>query len=186
MNWSSYKPITFNNLTYGQKDVELIKFIDLPAAVAPSRLQLAINTGKVTRTPRALLHRHGWNLVHPDTACADLNSYREYIQRSKAEWSIAKNGYVVGRSGWFSCRSACYMAAGRPVVVQDTGFSKVLPVGNGLLAFSSMEEAVESIHAVNRDYTRHCNAARELAEQYFESGKVLSRLIEAASTAPKE
>ena len=94
-----------------------------------------------------------------------------------AEWSVAKNGYVQGLSGWFSCRSACYLAAGRPTIVQDTGFSKILPVGEGLLSFTTQDEAVEAIHEVNCNYSKHKVAAREIASAYFDANLVLSSLI---------
>ena len=101
---------------------------------------------------------------------------------STAEWTVAKHGYVAGRSGWFSCRSACYLAAGRPVVVQDTGFSEVLPVGEGIVAFETPEEAAEGVRSVRRDYARHARAARELAAEYFAAEKVLPPLIDAAGS----
>jgi len=99
---------------------------------------------------------------------------------------VAKNGYVRGQAGWFSCRSACYLAAGRPVVVQDTGFGAVLPVGEGILTFGTMEEAAAAIREVENDYGRHAKAARAIAEEYFDSDKVLPRLIDEAlsSDAP--
>ncbi len=121
-----------------------------------------------------------WRLVDAHVSCGDLDSYRRYIQSSKAEWSVAKNGYVEGQPGWFSDRSACYLASGRPVVVQETGFSKVLPVGEGLVAFSTIEEAAEGIRAVEADYPRHRRAARRIAEEFFDSKKVLSQLLERA------
>ena len=119
----------------------------------------------------------------PERVCPDLENYRDYIRTSKAEWSVAKNGYVVGRSGWFSCRSACYLAAGRPVVVQDTGFSSVLPTGDGILSFSTLDEAVAGIREVKARYRRHSQAAQEIAAEYFDSGKVLNRLLEDAFRA---
>jgi hypothetical protein len=180
MNWTSYNPIEFSGCTYGQKDVEFQRFMDLPKAVAPTMLELAVNSGKTRRTPRALLAHRGWRVVEPNVVCPDLDSYRNYISTSKAEWSVAKNGYVVGQSGWFSCRSACYLAAGRPVVVQDTGFSSVLPVGEGILPFTTLDEATTGIQSVESDYGRHSRAAREIAEAYFDSAKVLNRLIEDA------
>ena len=142
MNWTSYKPVSFEGRTYGQKDVEFKRFLDLPSLVAPLPLELAVNSGKTSPTPRNLLTHKGWHLADPNKVCPDLDSYRQYIQTSLAEWSVAKNGYVEGQSGWFSCRSACYLAAGRPVVVQDTGFSSVLPTGDGILSFSTLDEAV--------------------------------------------
>ena len=95
-----------------------------------------------------------------------------------------KNGYVTGQAGWFSCRSACYLAAGRPVIVQETGFSNVLPVGEGVLAFTDLEEASERIREVERDYERHASAARALAREFFDSGSVLNDLIERAMAPP--
>jgi hypothetical protein len=143
-------------------------------------LELAVNEGKTRRTPRALLAHKGWCLVDPAVVCPDLDSYRHYIETSKAEWSVAKNGYVVGQAGWFSCRSACYLAAGRPVIVQDTGFGAVLPVGAGLLSFTTVEEAVAAIRDVEANYERHTQAARGIAEAYFDADQVLTRLVEEA------
>jgi hypothetical protein len=125
----------------------------------------------------------GWNVIDAGATCSDLDRYRSYIQRSRAEWSIAKNGYVKGRSGWFSCRSACYLAAGRPVVVQDTGFSRVIPTGTGVLAFNTLEEATAAVTEVEAHYDRHAKAAREIAAMYFDSDKVLVDLVEHAMTA---
>jgi hypothetical protein len=178
MNWTSYNPVVYDGRTYGQKDVEFMRFLELPRQVTPTVLEIAVNEGKTRRTPRALLAHKGWRVVDPMLVCPDLDRYRQYVESSKAEWSVAKNGYVVGQAGWFSCRSACYLAAGRPVVVQDTGFRSILPVGEGLLAFTTMAEAVASIRDVEANYARHASAARVIAETYFDAGKVLSRLIE--------
>jgi hypothetical protein len=187
MNWTSYAAVGFGGRRYGQKDVELTRFLDLPSRVAPTVLELAIAEGKTERTPRDLLLRHGWRLVDPAEACPDLDSYRDYISSSRAEWSIAKHGYVAGAAGWFSCRSACYLAAGKPVVVQDTGFSSVLPTGEGLLPFATPDEAVAAIAAVESDHARHAHAARAIAESYFDSAAVLTRLVEEAmASSPAE
>jgi hypothetical protein len=180
MNWTSYNPVEYQGRTYGQKDVEFRRFLDLPGRVTPTVLEIAVNTGKTRRTPHALLRHKGWRVVDPAVVCPDLDSYRRYIESSKAEWSVTKNGYVVGQAGWFSCRSACYLAAGRPVVVQDSGFGAVLPVGEGLLSFTNMEEAVAAIQEVEAHYARHAEAARALAETYFDANTVLTRLIDAA------
>ena len=112
--------------------------------------------------------------------CPDLDTYRQYIESSKAEWSVAKNGYVLGQPGWFSCRSACYLAASRPVVVQDTGFGTVLPVGQGLLSFATPEETVSAIREVEANYESHAKAARAIADAYFDSDKVLTQLVDVA------
>ena len=178
MNWTSYKPVTYNGRSYGQKDVEFKRFIDLPALVAPTVLEIALNEGKTNRAPRDLLAYKGWRVVDPAKVCPDFDRYRQYIVSSKAEWSIAKNGYVEGQAGWFSCRSACYLAAGKPVIVQDTGFGAVLPVSEGILAFRTVEEAATAIHEVQHNYVRHAHAAYAIAEQYFDSSKVLNRLID--------
>ncbi|HXH09339.1 MAG TPA: glycosyltransferase family 1 protein [Alphaproteobacteria bacterium] len=180
MNWTSYKPVVYGNQSYGQKDIEFMRFCDLPRLVAPTTLEIAVNTGKTRRTPRALLAHRGWRVVDPAQACPDFDSYRRYVETSKAEWSVAKNGYVIGQPGWFSCRSACYLAAGRPVVVQDTGFGSVLPIGEGLLSFRTLEEAVAAIKEVEAHYDRHAKAARAIAETYFDAAAVLTRLIEDA------
>jgi hypothetical protein len=202
MNWTSYEPLKYDNRTYGQKDIEFMQFLDLPGRVRPARLEVALsktqhrnwqaeeqNVTPAVRDfarshpqwrPSDLLTHMGWQVVDPLQVCPDLESYHRYIQSSKAEWSIAKNGYVQGQSGWFSCRSACYLAAGRPVIVQETGFSSVLPVGEGILPFSTMDEAVAAIHEVEGNYARHAKAARAIAEAYFDANKVLIRLIEEA------
>ena len=180
MNWSSYNAVSFNGTTYGQKDVEFMRFLNLPGQVAPEALEVAARGTSQRQLPTALLGhlRHkGWRIVDPNEVCGDLDSYRTYVESSKGEWSVAKNGYIVGDSGWFSCRSACYLAAGRPVVVQDTGFRRVLPVGEGLCAFRSADEAADQIRSVAGDYPRHTRAARAIAEEYFDSDKVLSRLL---------
>lgn len=177
MNWTSYKPLEFDGVSYGQKDIEFMRFLDLPQAVAPIELEIAVAAGKTRHAPKSLLDHKGWRIVNPDETCANAESYRNYIENSTGEWSVAKNGYVSGRSGWFSCRSACYLAAGKPVVVQDTGFSTILPVGTGLLTFTTFEQAVEAIKSVTRDYERHSRAARSIAEEYFDSNRVLTRLL---------
>jgi hypothetical protein len=180
MNWSSYASVTHGGQFYGQKNMELLRFVELPRLVAPVTLELAIAPGRIDDAARQDLTDRGWHLVDPMQVCPDLVSYRAYIQSSHAEWSVAKNGYVRGKAGWFSDRSACYLAAGRPVVVQDTGLSAVLPTGKGLLTFTTLEEAVAAIEEVNANYDRHSRAARAIAETYFDSDKVLSQLIEAA------
>jgi hypothetical protein len=185
MNWTSYNLVSHEGQNYGQKDEEFKRFLDLPSAVAPTVLEVALSVGKTKRAPRELLAHRGWRVVDPAVVCPDLDSYRRYVESSKAEWSVSKNGYVKGRSGWFSCRSACYLAAGRPVVLQDTGFSSVLPVGEGLLAFSTFDEAVDAVRGVEEDYSRHAAAARPIAEEYFDSDRVLSKLLEDVFAAPR-
>jgi hypothetical protein len=123
------------------------------------------------------LQRLGWSVVDSHSVSETPQIYRDYIGRSRGEFSVAKNVYVATRSGWFSCRSTCYLAASRPVVVQDTGFSEIIPCGEGVLAFNNLEEAVEAIRRVESDYTRHQAAARRIAEQYFASDVVLGDML---------
>ena len=190
MNWSSYESITYRNKHYGQKDAEFMKFINLPQKVFPTLLEVALYKPRV-RSPRNfavsvpldILETSGWKIVDASDVCPDFYTYRRYIHQSKAEWSVAKNGYVVGRSGWFSGRSACYLAAGRPIVVQDTGFSKMLPVGEGVISFSTVDEAEAGIREVETNYQRHAKAARDIAEAYFDSDKILNRILEIALNA---
>ena len=183
MNWTSHNDVVYNGQTYSQKDVEFKRFLELPSRVAPTVLEIAANIGKTRRTPHDLLAYKGWRVVDPEKVCPDLDSYRKYIETSKAEWSVAKNGYVLGQPGWFSCRSACYLAAGRPVVVQDTGFSSVLPVGEGILPFRTMEEAANGIREVETNYDKHAKAARAIAEEYFDSDRVLTHMIDIAASS---
>jgi hypothetical protein len=202
MSWTSYKPLAYAQKTYGQKDVEFYRFLDLPMKVRPITLEIALTNiehlnwrTQIKNMPpavvglmqqqkewssRELLVHTGWNVVDAKISCGDLDSYRNYIQCSKAEWSVAKNGYVQGQPGWFSERSACYLASGRPVVVQDTGFPAVLPVGEGIFAFKTIEEASAAIEKVEANYASEAKAARTIAEEYFDSEKVLTRLIEEA------
>jgi hypothetical protein len=180
MNWTTARPIEHDGVRYGQKDIEFQRFIDLPPRVAPTEIELAVNLGKTNRTPYDLLRHKGWRLADPDVVCPDIDSYRRYLSTSKAEWSVAKNGYVVGKSGWFSCRSACYLAAGRPVAVEDTGFGAVIPTGRGVLAFFDMDGAVAAIRDIEASYDMHARAARDIAVEYFDSAKVLRKLVDAA------
>jgi hypothetical protein len=183
MNWTSHNSVSYNGQTYGQKDVEFRRFIELPRMVAPTVLELAIGSGKNQRTPYDLLTHKGWHLVDPAQVCPDLDSFCRYTESSKGEWSVAKNAYVSGKSGWFGERSARYLAAGRPVMLQDTGYSSALPVGEGLLAFTTLEEAAAAIREVEGNYAHHAKAAREIAEECFDSDKVLNELIEEAGNS---
>src|SRR5262249_54138001 len=157
----------------GNKDQEFIKFIDLPSRTA-QHFELAING------PQALLRGHGWGTVDAMAVSRTLWAYREFIQRSKAEFGVAKHTYVRTRSGWFSDRTECYLAAGRPALVQDTGWTAHLPSGDGLIGFNGLEEAVAGIERINSDYDRHRQSALEIAAEHFDARVVLSRLLEQA------
>jgi hypothetical protein len=127
---------------------------------------------------RRHLERHGWQLISPLRLSLDVfGEYPRYIHASRAEFTVAKDQNVRLRSGWFSERDACYLASGKPVVTQDTGFSRHLPTGRGLFGVQALEEAVEAIEAINGDYRAHCQAARAIAEECFEASGVAARLL---------
>lgn len=193
MSWTSYRPLRHGGRSFGQKDVEFRRFVDLPRAVRPARLEVALGRGRHVRweapgggrtrddrAPREALEAAGWRVLDAANVSGDLDAYRRYLESSRGEWSVAKNGYVTGETGWFSCRSACYLAAGRPVVVQDTSFGDVLPVGEGICSFRTLDEAAEAVREVVGGYARHARTAREIAEEYFDSNRVLGRLVEGA------
>jgi len=174
MTWKSFtEQIEYRGVKYGTKDIEFEKIKALPGQV-PFALELAIGGDP----PRQELHNLGWSVVDAHPVSVTPRAYRNYIISSRGEFSVAKNAYVATRSGWFSGRSACYLAAARPVVVQDTGFSEVLPCGEGLLAFNSLEQAAECLRHVEDDYPRHQRAARRIAREYFDSDLVLGELLQ--------
>jgi hypothetical protein len=177
-NWRGYGSIEHDGVFYGQKAHSLRSFIDLPLkTVEKFALALAIDPGE-TRDLEALKNNR-WILLDPATVAATPQQYQKFVSESKAEFGIAKSGYVASRCGWFSDRSACYLACGRPVVAQDTGFSAYLPCGAGLFAFSTPAEALAAIEAINRDYSAQSKAARAIAEEYFDSARVITKLFDA-------
>lgn len=161
---------------YWTKDREFEKFLDLPRSRSV-RLELAAT---VSPEIQAMLTGHGWAVCNSLDLSASAERYREYIQRSRGEFTVARDQYVRPRTGWFSDRSACYLAAGRPVITQETGFSRHLPTGAGLFGFTSMDDITRAIDAIESDYARHCRAAREIAREYFDAKKVLGSLMERA------
>jgi hypothetical protein len=173
MKWASYDNVRYRGETYGQKNDEFSKIEGLPSLTRQS-LEVAVDRG----APLRKLKTRGWHIADPLRISRDVDAYRDYLQRSRGELSIAKNGYVKTGSGWFSDRSATYLASGKPVISQDTGYSAWLPVGRGLLPFTNKDEAAAAIDSVNSDYRRHCQAARGIAEEYFESGRALRRLLD--------
>jgi hypothetical protein len=176
MQWDSYPPLMYEGNHYGMKSDSFARYIDLPQKVGPV-FTLAL-AGK--KEAAFALKSKGWAVCDSIEKTREPSTYQEYIRQSKAEFSVAKHGYVSSWSGWFSERSACYLASGRPVVTQETGFSNLLPTGSGLIAFSTPEEAVSAMSEINSRYPFHCRAARELAEAYFDSDRVLSSLVEKA------
>ncbi len=159
-----YGPVRHGDTTFGQKVHEFRKYmVDIPAA---------------DHTDLDLLRRHGWQVVDPTAVAPDPPAFRRYVQTSAAEFSVAQGIYVQTGSGWFSDRTVRYLASGKPALVQDTAFSRNYPVGEGLVAFRTLEQATEGARRILRDYDGQCRAARALAETYFDSDKVLARLLE--------
>ena len=179
MNWASYKPKVWEGRTYGQKNLEFNRFRDLPSKTSIP-LRLAMGLGVDGLRPAEELRQLGWDLVEPQEVVPDHRAYRSFLTNSRGEWSIAKNGYVEGKTGWFSCRTACYLAAGRPAVVQETGWSRHLPSDRGVLPFTTVEEAAEGLAEVTRNYSEHSKAAREIALEFFDAKKVCKELMRLA------
>jgi hypothetical protein len=192
-NWrQSGKDFEWNGDRYTwSKHHEFLRFLDLPKR-APQLLELALalTSGAATEENSwsglsdvdaetvGLLTSHGWQVVNAMTFSKQLQPYRDYILRSRGEFTVAKDQNVRLRSGWFSDRSACYLAAGRPVITQDTGFGKFLPTGEGLFAFNTVEEILKALEAINAHYEKHSRAARAIAEEYFKAETVLTKLLE--------
>jgi hypothetical protein len=171
------KNITYRGDTYyWTKDREFEKFLDLPRQRAVS-FELAAG---VDENVERLLREHNWRQVNSVEISKDIDRYRDYIQRSRGEFTVARDQYVRPYTGWFSDRSACYLAAGRPVITQETGFSKFLPTGRGLFGFRTMEDILAAVDAIESDYAGHCRAAREVAAEYFAAEKVVGSLMERA------
>ncbi|MCC6193378.1 MAG: glycosyltransferase family 1 protein [Burkholderiales bacterium] len=191
-NWKqSGRDIAFAGDIYRwSKHHEFHKLIDLPARTTQA-IELATNlsssvdepdstvvpTLRMAESEYALLQSRGWGLADGPAISGDPWRYRDYIVASRGEFTVAKDMYVRPRSGWFSDRSACYLAAGRPVVTQDTGFGRVLPTGTGLFAFRTADDVLAAFDAINADYERHSQAAREIADQYFRAETVLARML---------
>jgi hypothetical protein len=175
-NWRSYGSVEHGGIFYGQKAHSLRRFFQLPAQVdAAFILALAIHPDE--KSDLAALIDNGWSLLDPADVTGTPSAYQSFIQGSKAEIGIAKDGYATARCGWFSDRSVCYLASGRPVIAQETGFSDYLPTGNGLFAFKSAEDVADAIELLNRNYAHHQRSARAIATEYFDSDRVLGKLL---------
>jgi hypothetical protein len=173
MNWQSHDVIEFDGQKYGQKDTEFAKFVELPAQTSVP-MEVAVAGKKV---PRDRLLDCGWRVRDAHEVTASYDSYKDYIRKSKGEFSVCKNVFVATHSGWFSDRSAAYLAGGRPVVLEDTGFSEHLPCGRGLFAVRSVNEAVTALEEIDADYDRHSKWAREIAREHLDAGVILSRFL---------
>lgn len=180
MNWAAAKNIVYDGEEWGQKDVEFRKFIRLPKAVPDVKLTVAVGqTGNTGRDafPIDEVERNGWQVLNPDVCAGNSVDYQNFIKESLGEFSVAKQTYVKARTGWFSGRSACYLAAGRAVITQDTGWSRYIPTGGGLFSFEQKDAAIEAIKQVTGEPEKHSRAAREIAEEYFDSRKVLQAML---------
>lgn len=171
MRWQGFKEVTHDGISYGQRNAEFPKLQDLPRRTTqPFRIaQMGVD-------PKSL-EAHGWEVVPGEIISKTPQTYREFIQQSRGELGIPKHGYVKMRGGWLSDRSVCYLASGRPVVIEDTAIASVIPTSEGLLTFEDLDSAVAAIAAVNRDYEKHRRAARRLAEEVFATDKVLPKLL---------
>jgi hypothetical protein len=176
-HWRSYGPIEHEGRRYGLRAHSLRELIDLPGRTR-AEFALALGIHPSERGDLEALERNGWRLLDPSRVASTPDRYRDFVRSSQAEIGIAKEGYVQSRSGWFSDRSACYLAAGRPVVAQDSGFGRSLPVGTGLLSFATTEEAAAAVEDVLARPDEHARAARRIAEDLLDSDRVLSRLLE--------
>jgi hypothetical protein len=177
-DWRGFGTMEWHGIRYGQKADEFLRLIDLPRRTSASlELCLFIHPEEPDRSD---LEEHGWRLSSPSDQVATPDTYREYIFRSRGEFTAVKQGYATGRSGWFSDRSACYLTAGRPVIVQDTGIGRHVPTGTGLLTFDSLESAMFALEQVESDYTRHATAAAAFAREFLDSDIVLDRLLRLA------
>lgn len=173
-DWRGYSPVEWNGVWYGQKSEEYLRIITLPTRVSvPLEVCMAIHPDEPD-LPR--LREQRWRLVSPREHAATLEGYRGYIQGSRGELTPVKHGYAAGRTGWFSDRSACYLAAGRPVIMQETGVSLHAETGMGVCTFTDTDSAAAALEAVEEDYAAHVSAARSFARAHLDSDKVLDRL----------
>lgn len=171
-----YAPIEHRGKTYGLRAHEFRKFIQLPRA-SQQRFEVALDIHSAETKDLELLKDNGWSLADPTVVASDPWVYRKYIQQSLAEYTATKGIYVDTHSGWFSERTICYLASGKPALVQDTGIRDIYPTGEGLLVFSDMDEALDGVERICSDYDRQAKAARAIAEEYFDSDKVLRQLL---------
>jgi hypothetical protein len=174
--------VEWQGRSFGVKAHEFRKFLRLPE-LAPGAFEIALDIHPGDERDRSLLEGHGWTLTDPTLLARDPDSFRRYVNGSWAEFSVAQSIYVETRCGWFSDRTTRYLAAGKPALVQGTGFSDHLPVGEGLMAFESLDEAVAGAESIAADYGKHSRAARAIADEYFDSDKVLTRFLDQVGVA---
>jgi hypothetical protein len=174
IRWQGFRDARFGGASYGQRDRSFPRYLDLPRRTAQKFCVALMGTEPET------LERHGWEVERGEIISRTPASYRTFIQQSRGEFSVPKHGYVAMRTGWVSDRTVCYLASGRPVLIEDTGLESCLPVGEGLVTFTDPESALAGLERINADYERHRRAAGELARTCFAAEKVLLKFLESA------
>jgi hypothetical protein len=173
MNWQSHKPILYKGNEYGQKDIEFKKFIQLPTLVNSS-VEVAVSGKNI---PSGLLANYKWNVIDGTVATKTFESFCSYVEKARAEFSVCKNVFVALNTGWFSDKSAVFLASGRPVVLEDTGFSEHLPCGLGLIAVKNIEDARNAVIDIENNWDKHSKAAREIAMECLDTKVVLKKFM---------
>jgi hypothetical protein len=174
IRWQGFREAQLNGASYGQRDKQFVKIIELPKRTAQKFCVAMMGTKPETLT------QHGWEVAPGEMISKTPASYRQFIQQSRAEVAVPKHGYVASRGGWFSDRSVCYLASGKPVLIEDTGFDDWLAVGQGVITYRDLDEAAAGVERINAAYDEHCRAARRCAENVFATDKVLPRFLETA------
>ena len=175
-HWRSYGSVEHEGVHYGQKAHALRRLLDLPARTG-ARFRIALGIHPDEREDLDALTRHGWELADPAAVAHTPRAYADFIRASWAEFGVAKSGYVASRCGWFSDRSICYLASGRPVIAHDTGFGDWIPTGEGVIPFRDAGDVAAAIESLRGHYARHSRTARGIAEGVFRSDRVLGRLL---------
>lgn len=176
-DWRGSQDALFEGQYYGTKRSEFVRYLHVPLR-AGRRIEVALCIGQQDHEDLGLLLDHDWRAREAYRYAGDPFSYREFIQYSRAEFGVAKHGYVKSNSGWFSDRTACYLASGKPAIVQSTGFEHTLPTGRGLLTFRTVDEAVAAIRDVDEHYEDHCAAARSFAEDHLDATRILTGMMQ--------
>ncbi|GAA4744229.1 glycosyltransferase [Flavisolibacter ginsenosidimutans] len=176
MNWSVSPDLVFGGTTWGQKNSEFERILGIPSRFPG--LSFALMVSNMPLGKKDEVRNAGWHILDPLSAITTSADYKAFLASSAAEFSVAKQTYVKGNTGWFSCRSACYLALGKPVVTQETGWSKYLPSGEGLFAFYNFDSAAAAVAQVKERPAFHAKKARALAKEFFDSNKILSKLLE--------
>ena len=175
MNWSVNADLVYDNNTWGQKNIEFEKFVSIPKGFPDLNFELTVSN--IPEGDKQRIINSGWKVLDPLITITNPKAYKNYIEQSGSEFSVAKETYIKSNSGWFSGRSACYLAAGKPVVAQETGWSKYIPCGKGLFAFNDINSSVDSIKNVVSDAKKHSKAAVEIAKSFFDSSVAVRYIL---------